>query len=367
MPTATRFPVIQTKPITVLTIRRTLADQAEVAQALAELLPQVTDVISGPPMALRTGFPRDGKAPYDLAFPVREAVEREGFAVKMLPALPVFSIVHTGSLSGGPEGTNLGDTWAPFAQFVGEQNLLLGDDPVRFVYHDGIETVGTGNERVHLEIQYAYHMPIWLNAFREGVTSCVDSEAASRVLEGSDGLAETFDGEQASEWVQGAVERLDHEVPDERARACVLNACAHHYIVQSGEVLAGLWEESGHDLRTLLRLISEEPLLGSTYWIDESGDTPLLYIRRRPARMEAYENASDPVEKRYQACFCPLVRDAIRDGKPVSRTFCHCSSGWFVQEWTIVFGKPPRVDLVETMLEGADACVFAVHIPPGFL
>jgi hypothetical protein len=351
----------------VLTIRRTLADQAEVAQALAELLPQVSDVISGPPMALRTGFPRDGKAPYDLAFPVHDPVEREGFTIKTLPSLPMFSIVHKGPLSGGPEGSNLSDTWTPFATFVGERKLLLGDDPTRFIYHDGLETVGTHSERVHLEVQYAYHMPIWMEAFRNGVKRCVDPEAAERVLQGSEGLAEAFDGVQASEWVQEAVERLDREVADERARACVLNACAHHYIVQSGEVLAELWEESGHDLRTLMRLISEEPLLGSTYWIDESGESPLLYIRRRPARLEAYEKATDPVEKRYQACFCPLVRDAIRERKPVSRTFCHCSSGWFVQEWTIVFGEAPKVDLVETILEGADACLFAVHIPPGFL
>jgi hypothetical protein len=38
-----------------------------------------------------------------------------------------------------------------------------------------------------------------------------------------------------------------------------------------------------------------------------------------------------------------------------------------VQEWEVVFGERPRVDLVQTMLEGADSCVFAVHIPEGFL
>jgi hypothetical protein len=363
----TDFPVVQSDELNVLTVRRMLADQTAVAQALAELLPEVADVIAGPPLALRTGFPRDGKAPYDLAFPVRKPVERDGFELKTLHSFPAFSIVHRGHLTGGPEGANLNDTWAPFAQFVGDRTLLLGDDPVRFIYHEGIETVGTDSEQVHLEIQYPYHMPMWLEAFREGVEQCVDSEAAGRVLKGSDDLAEAFDGKRAAEWVQGAVERLDQEVPDERTRACILNACSHHYIVQSGEVLKGLWEESGHDLRVLMKLIAEEPLLGSTYWIEESGENPILYIRRRPARMEAYEQATDPLEKRYQACFCPLVRDAIRDKKTVSRTFCHCSSGWYVQEWEPIFGEKPRVDLVETMIEGADACVFAVRIPPGFL
>ena len=230
MSTSNEFPVVHTEEMTVLTVRRMLADQTEVVCALAELLPKVTDVIAGPPLALRTGFPRDGKAPYDLAFPVPEAISRDGFELKKLPSIPMFSITHKGRLTGGPEGTNLSDSWGPFAQFVGERDLLLGDDPVRFIYHEGIETVGTDAEHVHLEIQYAYHLPIWLEAFREGITRCANDEATQRIMEGSEGLAKLLDGKRAAEWAQGAVERLDREIPDERTRACILNACAHHYI-----------------------------------------------------------------------------------------------------------------------------------------
>lgn len=361
------FPVVRPDEMLVLTVRRVLNDQTEVAQALAEILPLVDDVITGPPMALRTGFPRDGKADFDLAFPVSSPVERNGFKTKTIPSIHLFSISHKGALKNGAEGENLADTWQGFAEFIDESGVLLGDDPVRFIYHEGLASVGTENEQVHLEIQYAYHMPLWLDAFRNGITRCVSAEASARVMAGSDGLAEAYDGARAAEWVHEAVAQLDTEVADERTRACILNACAHHYIVQSSEVVAALWEKSGHDLRALMTLVSEEPLLGSTYWIEESGDQPLLYIRRRPAQMEAYEQATDPVEKRYHACFCPLVRDSIREGKAVSRTFCHCSGGWYVQEWEIVFGEKPEVDLVETMLEGSDACVFTVQIPPGFL
>lgn len=361
------FPVVTVDPIHVLTVRKTLTDQSAVASALAEILPDIRDTLTGPPLALRTGFPRDGKADFDLCFPVAPKTERDGFVARTLPSLPVFSIVHEGALKDGPEGTNLADTWQRFVEFVGEAGILVGDDPARFVYHDGLETVGTDAERVRLEVQYSYHMPMWLAAFRDGVTRCVGADAAERILAGTDGLAEAFDGPKAAEWVQGAVERLDREVADERSRACILNACAHHYIVQSGELLQAAWDEVGHDLRALMQKITDEPFLGSKYWLDESGDEPLIYIERRPARLEAYENATDPVEKRYLACFCPLVRDAIRDGKDVSRTFCHCSSGWYVQEWAIVFGEKPQVDLIETMLDGADACLFAVHVPEGFL
>jgi len=39
----------------------------------------------------------------------------------------------------------------------------------------------------------------------------------------------------------------------------------------------------------------------------------------------------------------------------------------YVKEREIVFGRKPEVQLVRTMLEGEDACLFAVKIPPGFL
>jgi len=351
----------------VLTVRRSLASKEETARALVEVLPQVTDILAGPPIALQLGFPRDGKIDFELAFPVDEPMEREGFASKTLPELPFLSFVHEGTLSGGAEGTSFADTWKRFVQFVIERQVLTGDDPPRYVYHDSLNSVDADEPRFVLEVQYPYHLPIWIDAFREGVNSYVDEETAQRILAGSEGLVESLDGQKAINWIHGAIDRLDEAISDERSRSSILNGCAHHYIVQSGEILRAAWEDSGHDLRKLVTAITDEEFLGSNYRIDESGDEPLLIIERRPARQEAYDQATDPAEKRYHACFCPLVRDAIREGKRVSRTFCHCSGGWYVQEWQTVFGEKPEVRLLETMLEGADSCVFAVKIPPKFL
>lgn len=359
--------VKQVEPLHVLAVRKQLAGQADVVRAIVELLPNVADVVTGSPMALGLGYPRDGKTDFDIAFPIREVVTVDGFITKVLPALPMFSIRHEGPLTNGPEGSNLTDTWKQFVDFVQRTSVLVGDDPQRFIYHAGLGSVGAGDERVVLEIQYSYHLPMWLKALEQGVSQQVGAAAAGRIMAGSDGLAEMLDGRRAAEWIHGAVERLDREVPNERTRACILNACAHHYIVQSGDLLRAAWEDVGHDLRRLVQRVTEEPFLGNKYWIDESGPEPLLYIERRPARQEAYDRETDPMEKRYQACFCPLVREEIRRGKSVSRTFCHCSGGWYVQEWEIVFGCKPEVQLVRTMLEGADACLFAVKIPPGFL
>ncbi len=359
--------VKQVEPLRVLSTRRRLAGQAEILAAIAEIRPSIVDVLAGPAMALRLGFPKDGKIDVEIAFPVARAVAREGFSLKVLPALPMFAFTHVGPVIGGPEGTNLIDTRREFAEFVGGRDVLVGDDPERFIYHEGAETHGDRAERYVTEVQYPYHMPIWLEALDAGTRRFAGPEAAQRVMAGSEGLAEALDGKRAAEWVHAAVQRLDREVKDERARACILNGCAHHYIVQSGMVMEAALKESGRDLRQLVAKITSEKLLGGQYWIDESGPEPLLMIRRRPARQEEYEKAATSEEKRYQACFCPLVRDAILNDKPVSRTFCHCSGGWYAQEWAIVFGQTPEVRLVETMLEGKGSCVFAVVIPKGWL
>jgi|GEM_PF-533848 len=232
-------------PMRVLTARNQLADQGEVVRALADLSPGVADVIAGPPIALKLGFPRDGKTDFELAFPVGEPTTRDGLVAKTLPSLPMFSITHVGPLTGGPKGTNLADTWKRFAEFIGSRSILVGDDPTRFLYHEGLDTVGTGDERFVLEVQYPYHLPMWLDALEAGVAQYAGPEAAARVMAGSEGLAEALDGRLAAEWVQAAVERLDREVPDERERACVLNGCAHHYIVQSGDLLKAAWDEVG--------------------------------------------------------------------------------------------------------------------------
>jgi hypothetical protein len=361
------YVLVEAEPLRVVSVRRLLADQTAVARALSELLPQVADVMVGPPMALQLGFSREGEVDFELAFPVREGAAVPGFVARTLPAAPALSFAHEGALSGGPEGENYADAWRRCVNFVRGNKVLIGDPPYRFIYHEGLDSVGSDRERVRMEVQLPFHLRIWLDGLERGVLRVAGEDAVARVMAGSEGLARGFDGERAAVWIHEAIERLDAEVPEERDRACILNACAHRYILQSGEVLKEAWDASGHDLRQLVGAITDEPLLGNNYWIDETGPEPRLMIERRSPRPEEYERATDPVEKRYLACFCPLVRDAIRDGKEVSRTFCHCSGGWFVQEWEIVFGEKPEVDLVATVLAGDDSCVFSVRIPQGFL
>ncbi len=356
----------QVDPIHVVSTRRSVESQGAIVREIAHLLPAVRAVLSGPPIGLRLGPPVNGALEIEVAFPVAAGVEVEGFEARTLPGMNAISLIHRGPLEGDQEG-GFAQTWRRLVTFVQDRTLLIGDDPIRFVYHRGVDGDENGSGGGILEIQLAYHLPVWLERLEQGVRAVAGDDAANMVMRGSEDLAARLDGDVAATWVHGAIDRLDVLIPREVDRARVLNPCAHRYIVTSADLLRRLYAETG-TLRSLVRRLNDEDLLAGDYWIDESGAIPRLFVRRRPAAGKAaYDAEADPIRKRSLACFCPLVRGAILREERVSRTFCHCSAGWYVQEWQVVFGQPPVVDVVESLLDGADRCVFAVQIPPGFL
>ena len=62
-----------------------------------------------------------------------------------------------------------------------------------------------------------------------------------------------------------------------------------------------------------------------------------------------------------------MVKQAILNDEPISPSFCNCSGGWYVQMWEAILDRRLRIDLVESVLQGHDRCLFAVHIPEELL
>jgi hypothetical protein len=91
-----------------------------------------------------------------------------------------------------------------------------------------------------------------------------------------------------------------------------------------------------------------------------------IYVTKIPFAPKQYLAEKDPTMKRYYACHCPLVRTAIRDGKPkISPMFCYCSGGYEKLHFEVIFGEPVEVELLESVLKGDMRCRFANKIPRG--
>jgi len=62
----------------------------------------------------------------------------------------------------------------------------------------------------------------------------------------------------------------------------------------------------------------------------------------------------------YPRCYCGMVSAAK---EPISMTYCHCGKGYWMAMFEHALGKPVKVDLLQSVISGADSCRFAVHIP----
>jgi hypothetical protein len=91
-----------------------------------------------------------------------------------------------------------------------------------------------------------------------------------------------------------------------------------------------------------------------------------IYVTKIPYAPKNYIREKDSTLKKYYTCHCPLVRSALRDGKPkIPPFFCYCSGGFEKLHFDAIFGESVSVQLLETPLKGDDRCRFAIEIPRG--
>jgi len=89
----------------------------------------------------------------------------------------------------------------------------------------------------------------------------------------------------------------------------------------------------------------------------------VIYETKIPYMTKKYLHEKDEKMKRYYACHCAWVREAIKSGLEISPNFCHCSAGYHKRPWEIIFDQPLKADVIKTVLRGDLVCRFAIHIP----
>ena len=90
------------------------------------------------------------------------------------------------------------------------------------------------------------------------------------------------------------------------------------------------------------------------------GDT--IYISKIPYNAVRYLRESDPRMKRYCACHCPLVRQAILQDQPIAADVCHCSLG-HASHYLSGLDVEVEGEVLESVLKGDIRCRFAFHLP----
>lgn len=92
-----------------------------------------------------------------------------------------------------------------------------------------------------------------------------------------------------------------------------------------------------------------------------SGDT--LFITKIPYDVEAYLKTEDPIEKSYNACHCPFVKEGIGKHKNhISDTWCNCSAGFTKFPFEVLFNTELKTTVLENAIRGDLLCRFSVSL-----
>ncbi len=78
---------------------------------------------------------------------------------------------------------------------------------------------------------------------------------------------------------------------------------------------------------------------------------------RRHMGPDGLRREGNVVKVKYPTCYCPLVSELK---EPLSATYCNCSVGWLKELYETVTGKPVKVEVLETVKRGGQACRFDV-------
>jgi hypothetical protein len=92
-------------------------------------------------------------------------------------------------------------------------------------------------------------------------------------------------------------------------------------------------------------------------------DGEIIYVTKIPYMAKKYLREKDPKKKRYYACHCGWVREAIKSETKISPNFCYCSVAFEKRLWDVIFGQDVKAEVLQTVLGGDQICKFAIHIP----
>jgi hypothetical protein len=87
-----------------------------------------------------------------------------------------------------------------------------------------------------------------------------------------------------------------------------------------------------------------------------------IYITKVPYNAVRYLDETDPRKKRYYACHCPMLREAIRRDWWISPDVCYCSLG-HASHYLAGLGLDIKGQVLESAVRGDTRCRFVFFLP----
>jgi len=161
-------------------------------------------------------------------------------------------------------------------------------------------------------------------------------EIQQAVMQGGEGMRSTDTPKRKAEWVRERMARLDALVTDLETRWRILQACSCDFQKRK-DAARRLYLQAG-EVDGFLELLANE------HWIFGG-----VLEREADGRLYAV----------YTSCACGWVKGAK---SPISGTFCLCGAGYLNGLFSAAVGKPIRVELQESIIQGVERCRFYVPL-----
>lgn len=179
------------------------------------------------------------------------------------------------------------------------------------------------------------------------IEECIDRFAGEtirkKIMVGSEEITEKTDEKKIAEWIKGAMDRLDALV-DEETRFRIMEYCGYKCseINRNAIEEAITRREKFKDIDDFLETEQRNPMRGTRL------------IREEDVLHQFYTPQDFGVR-----CYCSMVRAAT---ERISSTYCHCAKGFVKKLWEGVLERPVEVELVKSVISGADECEFKIYL-----
>jgi hypothetical protein len=350
--------VIKTLPEVLVASLRFEGQYADIPAAFERLQAAAAPFASGEPFCLydHTADEHPEQAHMlEVCLPVSQVVEDGEVHSHLLAGCQALSLTTDlpADIPWGPGGW-----WRELGNSIRSHKVTIDEDPFR-------EARRATPAGLQAELQAVLQFPRWLESLAAGAERQGGAALRQQVMAGSENLAADSPIQERIAWVQGAMQRLDAGLDDPFARCRILNGCAHRFPPTRIEQMRREYARLG-DIDALLEVMRADRSVGGLSWYGNPvREGNIIYEVKDPPSPESYEKAASEREKRSERCYCPIGKVAILEETPISATFCNCGAGWYVTLWEGILGKPVRVEVLESALQGDERCRFAIHLPEG--
>lgn len=304
------------------------------------------DAICSDPMTIfHGGAVKEGYL-VEIAFPVSRAVEQGDVHSRMLEAARTLTMVHHGVHA-----------------TIRETILKIYDHLEKHAWTTSLfrreihRVLDPGDpEKNVTEVQVLLHE--WDKLLAEGAERELGVDSRRELMRGIEAITPESSFEEYTNWIRGAMQRLDAMPVSEDQKCRVVSHCAHVFPQERIDHLRAIYQQGGVD--DVLR-----EMYNDDFWYEKPvRKGAVIHMRKNPFNPEGYEKAVTPAERRKAYCHCPFVHpflDEIPSAMPL--TFCYCGAGWYRRLWEGILGQPVVIEHVETLLKGNDQCTMTITLP----